>query len=238
MKNNERGFCIFYDWLDVFEVLSAEDVGEIVLAIGRYYTDGINPVEGLSDMAKPVAAMMYAQIKRAEKRASRYTGDRGIYTKTETKTETETETETYTDTDTETETEKTKETKQNSPAYARGTKEKSGVGGGEKENSDSSLSVTPRPLPTLAEVEKYVRENRLSGVNARHFYEYNSRRGWQIDGEPIRDWQSILDFWQNAHKKPLPAEGDFSNACPNFDVEYAFNKALERSYGTAEWNSG
>ena len=259
MKNNERGFCIFYDWLDVFETLPREDVADIVLAIGRYYTDGLNPTEGLSQMARPVAMMMYKQIKRAEERASRNLSFKRIRseavsevtseavderkieakaetdtdTETETKTKTKTDTETDAETETETETEKTKETKQNSHASAC---EAGGAVGDGDANKRSEIfpsgEVAPRPLPTLGEVENYVRESRLSGVNPRHFYDYNSRRGWEIDGNPIRDWQSVLNFWgtrlptvQSGPPKREPVRYG------NFDVEDAFARAIARSYG-------
>ena len=274
MKNNERGFCIFYDWLDVFETMSREDVGDIVLAIGRYYTDGVKDFEGLSQVALPVATMMYMQIKRAEERASRNLSFKRIRTEavsevtseavderkieakaetytdaeTETKTKTKTDTETDAETETETETEKTKETKQNPHARACearsygsrevGGDEVGGVGKSKQYEASSFGLVAVRPLPTLEEVERYIRDNRLSGVQPRHFYEYNTRRGWAIDGKPIRDWQSVINFWNRLSFAPIKEEkAPERSRYGSFDVDEAFEKALRRSYGDEKYDS-
>ena len=63
MGDNSKGFCIFYDWLEVFEMLTKEQVGELVLAMGRYYTEGEDILENVPAEVKPVAMMVLKQIE-------------------------------------------------------------------------------------------------------------------------------------------------------------------------------
>ena len=101
-NNNSKGFCIFYDWLKVFEMLGKEDVADLVLAIGRYYTEGADILEGVSDSTKPLATLIAQQIERArESKAAKTTFVR-TGTKNKTKTKAKTKTEAETDTNTET----------------------------------------------------------------------------------------------------------------------------------------
>ena len=95
MSENSRGFCIFYDWLDVFRLLSKEQVGELVMAMGRYYTEGEAILSGVSAETAPIAMMIEKQIERAKARAKKEAekcGDKETKTKTETNTYTHTET--------------------------------------------------------------------------------------------------------------------------------------------------
>lgn len=262
MKNdNSRGFCIFYDWLAVFEMLKKEDVADLVLAIGRYYTEGADILEGVSDSTKPLATLIAQQLERArENKAAKTTFVRtGSKNKTKTKsktkteaetntetetktktkteadtnTETETKTKTEAETNTETETEKNKETKQN-PRVRVGEERLLGGalgGGGEREKlsfSDRGMQLTP---PTLADVESYVRDNKLDFVNARQFFDYNERRGWRIDGEPVRDWQSLISIWNSKDAPTREKPREEKQRYGDFDINEAFQRALERSYG-------
>ena len=258
MSENSRGFCIFYDWLEVFEMFTSEQVGELIMAIGRYYTEGADIMKSVSEGTKPVALMILRQLERAKERKEKRsaqaapvgnkvevintTTETETETTTETKTKTKTETETTTETETETETEKNKETKQNTHAHENSREESPaadgeevdsfGGGGCERKIGEISFlkSVAALPLPTLGEVEDYVRENNLNFVNPRQFYEYNSRRGWTIEGVPIRDWQSVISIW-NYKYRPDPTEPKEKPRYGDFDVDEAFALALKRSYG-------
>ena len=247
-NNNSKGFCIFYDWLEVFEMLKKEDVADLVLAIGRYYTEGADILEGVSDSTKPLATLIAQQIERArESKAAKTTFVRTesknktktkAKTKTEaetnTETETKTKTKTETETNTETETEKNKETKQN-PRVRVGEERLLGGalgGGGEREKvSFSDRDTTQLTPPTLADVESYVRDNKLDFVNARQFYDYNERRGWRIDGEPVRDWQSLISIWNSKDAPTRETPQKEKTRYGDFDINEAFQRALERSYG-------
>lgn len=110
MAKNEKGFCVFYDWVDDLDYLDPADAWVIVKAIKRYYQDGTSPVESVEGHLKAVASMIYNQIKRSESisNARAEAGRNGAAAKGETKpdvcqdlpkqkeaTETETDTETY-----------------------------------------------------------------------------------------------------------------------------------------------
>ena len=265
MNENSKGFCIFYDWLDTFRLLPKEGVADLLFALGEFYTSGTDVLENVPSEIKPIAMMIVKQIERARERAQRrrsaaekYYGrsteaeEKNTETKTvtntqtttETKTETKTEidTETNTDTNTETETEKTKETKQNTHTHAASLSEVDffGGGGGEREEVSgfsSGFQDAARPIPTAAEVEKYVRECGLVYVNPMQFYDYNMRRGWEIDGEPIRDWQSVITIWNAKLTPPIkeesrvPPRSKEAVRYGGFDPEEAFERALRRSYG-------
>ena len=233
MKNNERGFCIFYDWLESLEYMPREITGEIVFALRDYYVEGVDPVERFSGVERAVVKMMLAQIKRAELKSRE---KRGHSIETETETETETE--------------KTKETKtKKERVFSHRSAQIEGEWEGEKIYK----------IPTEAEVRAYKEREQLDFTDSDEFYAYNRERNWEIDGEPIRDWRGAMKRW-NRKKRAFaaketrrgeePGDKEKNNSCcssrfsgfpsshVNFDVEYAFNKALERSYGTAEWNSG
>ena len=105
-SDNSKGFCIFYDWLEVFGLLDKEDVADLVFAIGKYYVEGADILDSVSDRAKPVAVMIVKQIERA--RAKKAAKIAYFNAKAEKKTKTETDTKTDTETKTETETEKIK----------------------------------------------------------------------------------------------------------------------------------
>ena len=250
MSENSRGFCIFYDWFEMFEMLTKEQVADLVIAIGRYYTEGADVTENVPEEIKPLAFIIYKQLERAKSRkeiknaqvSGRTRTAEVINTTTETKTKTETETETTTETETETETEKNKETKQNTHAHENSREESlaadgeevDSFGGGGCESKIGEIpflkSVAALPLPTLGEVEDYVRENELNFVNPRQFYEYNSRRGWTIEGVPIRDWQSVISIW-NYKLRAAPTEPNEKPRYGDFDVDEAFALALKRTYG-------
>ena len=232
MKNNSVGFCIFYDWLDVFELLSKEDVSDIIMALGRYYTDGISPTERVSQTARPTLMMMLRQIERAKKRAER-----------DTKTETETETKT----ETETETEKNKETKTNTRTRSRSCSDSCEKISGEisepwekseEEGEDIGVGVRVREreqrenIPTLSEVERFVRENGLVNTKPGQFYAYNEKRGWKMNNEPISDWRTMLCKWDKKRgERFAESKGKRERKLEKDDSYYekTFLRAVERS---------
>ena len=191
MIENSVGFCIFYDWLEVFELLDKEDVADLVFAIGRYSMCGSNLLESVSDRVKPVAMMIFKQLERAKKRSDAQpdvSKGRGLgegFTKTETKTDKETDTPTKTETNTKPHPHTKTETKTNAAQSAEKQKNAEdkpppqspesvfrcdpfGGGGAVKDNL---IFVSLPNKPTLAEIEQYVKECELEYVNPKEFYE-------------------------------------------------------------------
>ena len=242
MSENSRGFCIFYDWFEMFGMLTKEQVADLVIAIGRYYTEGADVTENVPEAIKPIAFIINKQLERTKSKKEIKNAQVRGRTRTAEVINTTTKTETTTETETETETEKNKETKQNTHAYENSREESlaadgeevDSFGGGGCESKIGEISflksVAALPLPTLGEVEDYVRENGLNFVNPRQFYEYNSRRGWTIEGVPIRDWQSVISIW-NYKLRAAPTEPKEKPRYGDFDVDEAFALALKRTYG-------
>ena len=61
-----KGFFVFFDWVDDLNYLGGEKAWEMVTAICNYYRDGKNPVENVEQSLKPLASLMFHQIKRGE----------------------------------------------------------------------------------------------------------------------------------------------------------------------------
>ena len=220
MKNNERGFCVFFDWLESLEYLPREVVGEIIFAIRDYYAEGGDPTERFEGATRAIVKMMLAQIKRAERRSQMAEKSGEKEAKTETKTEPKTEPKTETEAEAETETEKNKETKLNiAPEGARVTVGEPPTLGKSREFSE----------PSEAEVKSYARSLRIPESEAEDFYDYYRARGWYMGAEKMHEWHSALKMW---HKRgrgsavDMPRHGDF-------DVNAAFERALARSMGAS-----
>lgn len=56
---------------------------------------------------------------------------------------------------------------------------------------ESDIVIDP---PSLEVVSEYARKLGIEG-DAQAFYDYNTARGWRIDGEGISDWQAALRMW-------------------------------------------
>ncbi len=84
--------------------------------------------------------------------------------------------------------------------------------------------------PTLEEVIAYARKNGREDI-ARKFYTYYSAADWRDKGgEPIQNWRQKFVSWCNSERKAAPDKVRYGD----FDVNEAFKKALERSYGTED----
>ena len=201
MKNNERGFCIFYDWVESLEFLPRESVGDILFALRDYYTEGEDTSERFEGAERALVKMMLAQIRRAEARGAR------VEYSTETNTETETKAETEAETETETETEKNKETKTNTLAPARSETEKETERTREAEESENAFHEgewegerETFKIPTLSEVREYARTEGLRFVEPEQFYNYNEGHRWEMNGEPIMDWRGAMKRWNGKRR--------------------------------------
>lgn len=83
MKTNNKGFYLFFDWIDDLDTLGSDGAWKIVKAICEYYRTGANPVEALDGPLRTVAAIMFRQIKRGEQisEVRRAAGQRGGFAK-------------------------------------------------------------------------------------------------------------------------------------------------------------
>lgn len=55
--------------------------------------------------------------------------------------------------------------------------------------------------PTLDECRKYAQESGLD-INPERFFKYYKARGWKVKGDPITDWQALMESWTTPDGKP------------------------------------
>lgn len=65
-SKENKGFFVFFDWVDDLNYLGGEKAWEMITAICNYYRDGENPVDNVEQPLKPMASLMFHQIKRGE----------------------------------------------------------------------------------------------------------------------------------------------------------------------------
>lgn len=73
----------------------------------------------------------------------------------------------------------------------------------EKEIIPSARARVAGGIPSLDEVVSFCRKYNLT-TDPNWFYEYNQKRAWRINGEPIRHWQALLMQWG----KHAPGDAD------------------------------
>ena len=50
-------------------------------------------------------------------------------------------------------------------------------------------------VPSVREVEEYC-EERSNGIDATHFHDYYSARGWMIGKNGMKDWKAAVRTWE------------------------------------------
>lgn len=80
-------------------------------------------------------------------------------------------------------------------------------------------------IPTLEEVEAYVKEIG-SGVNTKKFYNYYSSRGWKTkEGNPL-DWKQAVIYWQNTEGKFKAKPKSKSESIPESPMAEAYKSLV------------
>lgn len=67
MSKNEKGFYLFFDWIERLKELPFEEAIKVVYSICEYYKSGTDPTKQFKGSLKIVVALMFDQIKRGEK---------------------------------------------------------------------------------------------------------------------------------------------------------------------------
>lgn len=67
--NNNKGFCMFFDWVEDLDYLPAEDAWKVTKALANYFKNGVNPVENGESHLKFALSIMFHQIKRQEEQS-------------------------------------------------------------------------------------------------------------------------------------------------------------------------
>ena len=73
------------------------------------------------------------------------------------------------------------------------------------------LCDQPKIPPSIEDVQKYIRDNRLN-VDASRFMDYYESNGWKVGKAKMKDWQATLRNWnrRNEVEKPKNEEWDYS----------------------------
>ena len=67
-----------------------------------------------------------------------------------------------------------------------------------KDERDKSLSSKKREIPTKNDVISFAHAQKIDKViDADQFWSFYEGQEWKIEGEPIRDWKSLLMKWAN-----------------------------------------
>lgn len=67
MSKNNKGFCMFFDWVEDLDQLGDSDgAWQIVKALSEYFKNGKNPVEAVTGPLRGMVAVMFHQIRRSE----------------------------------------------------------------------------------------------------------------------------------------------------------------------------
>lgn len=63
-------------------------------------------------------------------------------------------------------------------------------------DSNSSFSI-----PSLTDVEDYLKENNIASFDAKEFISFYESVGWKVKGNQITNWKSLCDYWDIQRKK-------------------------------------
>jgi hypothetical protein len=182
MSKNEKGFYLFFDWIERLKELPAEDAMKIVYALGEYHKTGINPMEQFTGALKIVVALMFDQIKRGELKSeiNRY----NINKRWESRN-----TNVIPNNTTVIQSDTTYNNITNNNITNNNNKEESIVNDTKEERRKRFLP------PSLDEVTKYCIE-RGNSVNAEQFIDFYTANGWKVGKNSMKDWKAAVRTWE------------------------------------------
>lgn len=172
MSKNEKGFYLFFDWIDRLKELSPEESIKIVYAICEYYRSGSDPTEQFEGTLKIVVALMFDQIKRGERLSElrAEAGQKGGFAKANPSKQ-----------------------KQSVPTYNNITNNNITYNSNKEEHKEEKRK---RFLPpSLDEVKKYCAERR-NNVNAEQFIDFYTANGWKVGKNSMKDWKAAVRTWE------------------------------------------
>lgn len=232
MAKSNKGFCLFYDWMETLDYLDPADAYAVIRAISRYNETGANPVNLVETHLKATVNLMFQQIKRAEKvseaRAEAAKAmhekydvddDDGLHSFAEQKsasakqksaTNTDTDTNTITDTDTIL-----------SPSN----------------EGDARTSKKRFVPPTVDEVFAYMQERGETDYTvAESFVDYYVNAKWRVGSSRtvMTDWKAAVRNWlrrENKGKPKVKIEKPLKES--SFDTDAFMLTSLKRVYGEA-----
>lgn len=221
MKMNERGFFIFYDWIDDLDYLDGESAWKIIKSLCEFCRRGIDPIEELEDgKLRGMISLMLHQIQRSREisdiRAD--AGQKGGFAKANNSKdialpEQKVPTKTITN---------TKTNIISPPLYIPPS----------QEEGTESTKTRRFVKPSLEDVRAYC-QSRNNSVDAERFISYYESNGWRVGKNPMKDWKAAVRTWErggafgtSSNEKSRPSVGALGNS---FDTDDFLEAALARS---------
>lgn len=102
-----------------------------------------------------------------------------------------------------------------------------------KEDKTNSICASQKRFtkPSLEEVKQYCAE-RGNKVDAEKWYDYYESNGWRVGKNAMKDWRAAVRTWEK--REDYKPKGETKSEVPkygSFNIEEAFEIAMERSYG-------
>ena len=67
-------------------------------------------------------------------------------------------------------------------------------------NNKEQITKNQFKKPTVSQVKQYAEDINFV-VDAEHFIDYYTIRGWEIDNQPIKDWKACVRTWKRNRKR-------------------------------------
>ena len=67
-------------------------------------------------------------------------------------------------------------------------------------NNKEQITKNQFKKPTVSQVKQYAQDISFV-VDAEHFIDYYTIRGWKIDNQPVKDWKACLRTWKRNQKR-------------------------------------
>ncbi|MBQ8289354.1 MAG: hypothetical protein IJY01_00580 [Clostridia bacterium] len=207
MSKKDKGFFLFFDWIDRLKDLPSDEAIKIIYALCEYNRNGTDPTEKFTGALKIVVSLMFDQIKRAEKvsEARAEAGQKGGFA-----------------------TANSSKFKQNEDLPQQNVATNTNTN---TNTNTHSYECLPRaraparedtPAPSMEEVINYCKSKGYSfGVR---FYTHYQSKGWQ----GVTDWRARADFWAEEDKKRT-ADGKPKIKYGDIDPEEALQNAIRNS---------
>ena len=104
----------------------------------------------------------------------------------------------------------------------------------EKSTTDTATDEEKKSAPTIEQVRQFFKARNFSS-DADEFFNFYSSNGWMVGQNPMQNWHSAASNWELRTKRERPeAKSEEKPRYGNYDVDEAFRRALERSYGTPD----
>lgn len=196
------GMILYHeDLMKVRDILSAEELGTLIIALDDYANDGVEP-QGVAPVVLLAFRMIAPKLEKAAKRYSTRVenGKKGGRPSEQEPSSNQTETEqepnhNLTETEQKPEAGKPK-TVNLKPKTVNLNPTPEGVGGAGGDAPGGAPAPTKGRFipPTRDEAEQYAREKGLQ-VDVERFLAYYESNGWKVGKNPMKSWQAAMVNW-------------------------------------------